>query len=222
MNLSKILCCLCCLLSVHITLGKTKNILFIGYNKVGTTSVKNKFANIKEIDKEHNQRLLYYANGDNLGLNYISEYNKDLEDNYKKRHPNLTISGQQFFCTNYAKDYDIIVFVYDITNKTSFKKIDEYYNYFLISLKGKKYTGHLLLVGNKCDMPSTREVTTEVAKKYAEEKGMIFLEVSTITGEGINKLRQLVKNINKKSCWEKNGCKCVAKDGSKSYFYESK
>lgn len=39
----------------------------------------------------------------------------------------------------------------------------------------------IFLIGNKSDLESTREVTYEEAKEFADENGLMFLEASAMT-----------------------------------------
>lgn len=39
----------------------------------------------------------------------------------------------------------------------------------------------IFLIGNKSDLESTREVTYEEAKQFADENGLMFVEASAMT-----------------------------------------
>lgn len=43
----------------------------------------------------------------------------------------------------------------------------------------------IFLIGNKSDLESTREVTYEEAKKFADENGLMFAETSAMTGQNV-------------------------------------
>ena len=75
---------------------------------------------------------------------------------------------------------------FDLSNRTSFDKIDYWVNEL------KEYTDvenlYILLVGNKCDK-TEREVTYEEAQKYSEDNNFGgYFEVSAKSNEGIDKL----------------------------------
>ena len=93
------------------------------------------------------------------------------------------------------KNYNIIIFVYDITNKSSFKSLDErisemkniYYKY--------KFQG--VIIGNKKELKNKEEVTEtegiELAKKYNYK---FYLASAKDDPNGfINFLEELIKNF---------------------------
>ena len=43
----------------------------------------------------------------------------------------------------------------------------------------------IALCGNKTDLAARRQVTQEEAQKYAEEEGLMWMEASAKTGEGV-------------------------------------
>eukprot|EP00829_Urostomides_striatus_P019725 TRINITY_DN7812_c0_g1_i1.p1 TRINITY_DN7812_c0_g1~~TRINITY_DN7812_c0_g1_i1.p1 ORF type:complete len:209 (-),score=74.51 TRINITY_DN7812_c0_g1_i1:23-649(-) len=76
--------------------------------------------------------------------------------------------------------------VYDITNKETFDKLDDW----LEDVKENALPEvKLVLVGNQKDNESKREVTTEAAKQWAEKNQFTFCkETSAKTGEGIHEM----------------------------------
>lgn len=68
-----------------------------------------------------------------------------------------------------------ILVVYDITDKESFNAVKTWISEI------KKYAQSdvvKLLIGNKCDLESKREIETEEGRQLAETLGMDFLETS--------------------------------------------
>ena len=110
----------------------------------------------------------------------------------------------------YYKGAKGALIVYDITNKESFKNVDKWIN-------DLKESGDddvsILIVGNKCDLEASREVTTDEVKKKAELYKMAYCETSALKGENIdNAFRTLIKivvekNENKKNEEDKYGNK---------------
>ena len=93
----------------------------------------------------------------------------------------------------FYKDAYIVLLIYDITDKRSFKYLK---NVWFDELKksGEKHTV-LAVVGNKNDRYSEEEVDEDDARKYADEIGAIYGLVSAKTGDCIN---ELFENVVKK------------------------
>mmetsp|Transcript_66879 Transcript_66879/g.139382 ORF Transcript_66879/g.139382 Transcript_66879/m.139382 type:complete len:211 (+) Transcript_66879:71-703(+) len=99
-------------------------------------------------------------------------------DNKKIKLQLLDTAGQERFKTITTAHYRNamgILLVYDITNETSFRNIEEW-------LKNiEKYTSqpvNKILIGNKADLSAQRKVTAEEGKKLADQLGMEFFETS--------------------------------------------
>ena len=74
--------------------------------------------------------------------------------------------------TNAVKNASAIVFVYDITNKDSFIKLQDY----IKEIKEKDLKDcQFFLLGNKLDSFSVNQVKTEDAQKFANDNDLIFL-----------------------------------------------
>ena len=102
----------------------------------------------------------------------------------------------------YYKGAKGALIVYDITNKDSFKNVDKWIN-------DLKESGDddvsILIVGNKCDLEASREVTTDEVKKKAELYKMAYCETSALKGENIdNAFRTLIKIVVEKNEKNKN------------------
>ena len=102
----------------------------------------------------------------------------------------------------YYKGAKGALIVYDITNKESFKNVDKWIN-------DLKESGDddvsILIVGNKCDLEASREVTTDEVKKKAELYKMDYCETSALKGENIdNAFRTLIKIVVEKNEKKKN------------------
>ena len=77
----------------------------------------------------------------------------------------------------YCKDSRFQIFVYDITSKKSFTDLNK-----LIGIADQvteEGSGERILIGNKSDLESKREVPYAEAQEFAAKKGMFFLEIST-------------------------------------------
>ena len=87
-------------------------------------------------------------------------------------------AGQDRFRTitsSYYRGAHGFIVVYDMTDKESYDNVVQWLNEI------DKYATdsvNKLLVGNKCDLESKRQVDTEEARAFAEERGIPFLETS--------------------------------------------
>ena len=88
------------------------------------------------------------------------------------------------------KDAQVIILVYDITNKESFNEIKDYW-YEQIKENCPKNI-MLCLVGNKCDLFESEVVTEEEGKELAEDIGAIFKLTSPKEKIGIDELFQTI------------------------------
>ena len=161
----------------------TLKIILVGDSSVGKTSL-----------------LLKYTGG-GFEDNYMSTIGVDFKlksievNNYKVNLKIMDICGQERFKSlnkNFYSSADGIMFVFDVTQKLSFKSIDGWLkepNDF--TSKFKK-----ILIANKIDLENIREVNKEMIEKYANKEKMIYFETSAKTGvnvdESFNKLAELI------------------------------
>ena len=90
-------------------------------------------------------------------------------------------AGQERFRTitaSYYKGSDIIVIVYDITDRQSFSNLEKWYQ------EVKKYASEsaaencLIIVGSKSDLNGKREVTITEGEEFANSKRAMHMEYS--------------------------------------------
>ena len=116
-----------------------------------------------------------------IGVEYI---NKSLTINGKKVMLRIwDTSGQERFLSitqNFYRNANGVIFVFDITNRESFKNIKIWLNE-LENCEGKITR---ILVGNKVDLEENRDVGKEMINNYIQKKEMKYFEVSA--KEGIN------------------------------------
>ena len=86
--------------------------------------------------------------------------------------------------SSYYRGAHGIIVVYDVTDKDSFDNIREWIN----EIK-RHATENVskLLVGNKCDLEDSKEVSSEEAKNFADEQGVQFLETSAKDATNVDK-----------------------------------
>lgn len=75
----------------------------------------------------------------------------------------------------YYRNANGVVVVFDITSKSSFANLP----YWIQEVRKNSEEGvKVAMVGNKTDLLSQRQVSVEEARKFAEEKGFSYVEVS--------------------------------------------
>merc|ERR1719398_246870 len=79
--------------------------------------------------------------------------------------------------------------VYDTSDRDSFLHVDDWLN------EVNKYANEStckILIGNKCDMESERQVSTEEARKKAEDLGIAFIETSAKDATNVEQAFQMM------------------------------
>ncbi|XP_040162362.1 ras-related protein Rab-14 isoform X1 [Anopheles arabiensis] len=72
--------------------------------------------------------------------------------------------------------------VYDITRRSTYNHLSSW----LTDTRNLTNPSTVIfLIGNKSDLESTREVTYEEAKNFADEHGLLFAEASAMTGQNV-------------------------------------
>jgi small GTP-binding protein len=97
-------------------------------------------------------------------------------------------AGQERFARvllpTYFRKAKGVILVYDITNAKSFESLGERW----MSQLNDHANGEdmaKLLVGNKSDLESSREVSTEMAMAFCQQHGMKMLETSAMNGQNV-------------------------------------
>ena len=101
-------------------------------------------------------------------------------------------AGQQKYDSSYLFDRFILdkncfIFVFDITDKSSFDDVKNKYYTSAESLD-IKINHFWVLVGNKSDLRYKRKVTYEEANSFANEKNMKYFEISVKSGDNMENL----------------------------------
>ena len=151
-------------------------LIFLGDQNVGKSSILNRFLSDTFVEE-------YQAT---IGLDFQS---KNVQIDNQDVHLLLyDTAGQEKFRSlipMYTRDANIILLVYDITNKESFENLYAW----LKDLTNININEVIIcIVGNKIDLNEKREVSNEEGQKYAQEHDFIFQEVSAKTGEGFSEL----------------------------------
>ena len=128
---------------------------------------------------------------------------KTLEINNKKVKMQIwDTAGQERFRTvvsTYFKGAHGILLLYDVTNKDSFKNLE---NWLIEIEKNSSDKVLKILLGNKCDLSDDREIQTEEGQAFAIRNGMEFMETSakmnTNVSEAFETLGKLMIEFNSK------------------------
>eukprot|EP00347_Sterkiella_histriomuscorum_P019996 403339495 len=170
------------------------------------SSVKNKYINqISSIKRSVRQSPATYQydslNSISLldqkqqGLSTYKIIGLDIWDTLgQERHSSLV--------STYYKNASVIMIVYDVTNMESFLNVKSW----LIELEDhflpvnqihnfqqqNQIEESYILVGNKADLESQRQVTKERGRELAESFGLAFIEVSACSGKNIKQCFQIL------------------------------
>eukprot|EP00347_Sterkiella_histriomuscorum_P005453 403356558 len=85
----------------------------------------------------------------------------------------------------YYRKANIIIFVYDITNRETFTNLQEFVNHAKECLDDNYI---LSVAGNKSDLIKQRQTSFEEGMSYASEIGASFYEISALTGNSVDTL----------------------------------
>ena len=163
--------------------GYSTKIFLLGDNGVGKSTI---LANIIYGKTKLPKNEIIYSKifekndgtGEKLQINFWDTINKE---NFNSIMP------------MYYKNAQAAIIVFDISNRSSFEKLDEIMN------KVKEFAHKsiiIFLVGNKKDLEinGKRIISKEEAEKYAESVGAFYIEVSALKKEGIEDLLNIILN----------------------------
>ena len=128
---------------------------------------------------------------------------KTLEINNKKVKMQIwDTAGQERFRTvvsTYFRGAHGILLLYDVTNRDSFKNLE---NWLIEIEKNSSDKVLKILLGNKCDLSDDRQIPTEEGQAFAIRNGMEFMETSakmnTNVSEAFETLGKLMIEFNSK------------------------
>ena len=163
------------------------NVLLVGDSKVGKSSIFNRIT--KNSKYEWNDTF-----DPTIGVDFFPYYGNFADTNVKVVVWDL--SGNERFLhvtQTYFSGAHGIMYIYDITDMTSFQNIEKWGE-----LQKRKCYGNVkrVLVGNKCELDKERIVSFDEGKEKADKLGMQFFEVSAKMQIGIKKaFASLVQDI---------------------------
>ena len=151
-------------------------LIVVGNQGTGKSCILNRFVN--ETFEENYQAT--------IGLDFQSK-NVTIHDQ-DVRLILYDTAGQEKFRSlipMYIREAQIILLIYDITNKESFDSMPRWIQQ-VFDVKNTEAV--FVLIGNKIDLENDRKVTFEEGKKFAAENNFIFQEVSAKNGNNFEKL----------------------------------
>ena len=151
-------------------------LIFLGDQYVGKSSILNRFYQDK-FEQDYQATIGLDFHSKNVNINgtpvRLLLYDTAGQEKFKSLIP------------MYIRDANIILVVYDITNKDSFVHTEHWVNE---TKDLKREDAIFVLVGNKIDLEENRIIQTKEAEDFANEKGFLFYEVSAKTGDKIEEL----------------------------------
>jgi small GTP-binding protein len=102
----------------------------------------------------------------------------------------------------YVQRCNLVFFVFDITFLDSFNAIKNYWYKFVTSIEPNT---EIILIGNKSDLESKRQVLNSDAEEYAEHIGVPYLECSAMNISNMDELEALMITAAQKIKKRKSG-----------------
>jgi len=141
-------------------------VILLGETAVGKTS----------IIKRYYEDTFDTSEGSSMTMSYVD---KTIEVDGKKYKLIIwdTIGQENYRSISklFVNDSKIVILVYSIDNEKSFKNLEFWYNLYLETLGKEVILG---IAGNKADLYANQQVSYEEGKKFADETGAIFAEIS--------------------------------------------
>ena len=156
-------------------------IILLGNSGVGKTSIINKICQIPPPE------------GKTMGIDFVSHLFK-LNDNINIKMQIWDASGQERFRSlipSYIRDSYAVIFVYNISDRSSFLALEQFFEITKIL----EPSVIKLIIGNKFDSMTKREVSYEEAEIFAKEIGCLYIELN---GNNHNELESAFIGIGEK------------------------
>ena len=161
----------------------TFKILTLGESEVGKTSILRRFVENKFL-KNHLATI-----GIDYRTKIIKVYGRDI------RLKIWDTAGQERYhnITNHIfKGADGIVLIFDVTQESSFIKINDWIEQIKSNISQEEIC--LILLGNKCDIEE-RMVSKEKGKEMADSLNVDYYETSALNGTGINEAFEALSKL---------------------------
>ena len=161
-------------------------IIMVGESGVGKTSLIKRYTN----------NIFNSNNLETLGIEF---FNKEEKINDQIIQIKLwDTAGQEIFHSltkNFYRKADGIIIVYDITNKNSFDRVQDWIKSVYENSDSYKEV-QMIIVGNKIDLEEEREVSKDEGEKIGKYFEIDFYEASAKNSEGVrNFMVKIIKDI---------------------------
>jgi len=136
---------------------------------------------------------------------FIQTYDPTIEDAYRKQLmvdermcfvEVIDTAGQDEYATlrdQWVREGQGFILVYSISSRSTFERLN---NFRQTMMRVKRSNPIFMLVGNKSDQSSLREVSQEEGYRLAQEYGCEFMETSAKTSQNVDNLfTQLVRAL---------------------------
>ena len=161
---------------------KTFNIITLGCSEVGKTCIIQRY-----IDNE-----FCHSTISTIGIDCKSKIFTVNSIKYKIIY--YDTAGQERYSSissKYIKSANGVILVYDITNQKTFSKIQEWSN--TLESNNKNYIA--VLVGNKIDLESKRQVSKKEGLTLANQLNVEFYETSCLTNENVEEMMDKISTL---------------------------
>ncbi|KAL1932763.1 hypothetical protein VTP01DRAFT_8441 [Rhizomucor pusillus] len=123
-----------------------------------------------------------------IQAHFVDEYDPTIEDSYRKQCviddemallDVLDTAGQEEYSAmreQYMRNGEGFILVYSVTSRLSFEEINTFYQQ-IRRVKDRDFFP-MVLVGNKCDLESDRQVSSQEGRDLAKSFGCPFAETS--------------------------------------------
>ncbi|KDN40363.1 putative ras-related protein rab-18 [Tilletiaria anomala UBC 951] len=174
----------------------TLKILLLGSSAVGKSSLLLRFTDDEFLPVEETSAT--------IGVDYKQ---KSIEVNGRRFKLSIwDTAGQERFRSlvgSYYRGAQGVIMVYDVTVRETFNSLPMWFN----ELETFSTSSDIvkIVVGNKVDKESSRVITTEEGRAFAESKGCLFVEASAKKGQNVSgAFDELInKIISTPSLWQK-------------------
>ena len=157
-------------------------LVFLGDSNVGKTSIIHRFCENKFLENGITSTISVAFRNKFLKIDSFTQVNMNIWDTAgQEKYKSMT--------RDYLRNSHGVFLVFDLSQKKSFDSLKFWLEELNNSDINEKYVK--MLIGNKSDFKQ-KEVDKETAKKFAEENGMNYLEVSAKDGINIESMFEMM------------------------------